>query len=153
MNANMLRFLAVLMLPAALCGLSGCETISPYHAFNSTDGYFETPLTQGEYEVLYIGTRRQDSVEVAYYATLRCAELTMMRHCQYFEVTSCKAMTRTASADRAVSSEMPSCRLNFRILDRVTAKSIDARELLMDAHVRKTPLDPKTREVLGLAAD
>ena len=71
---------------AVLCFACGCGSTSPYRPYTYSSGYSDTPVSRDVHEVLFVGTRYLNALQVKYYATVRCAEIAQDRGKAYFEI-------------------------------------------------------------------
>jgi hypothetical protein len=98
-----------ILLAASFIALAGCKAVSPYHPYNSTCGYSESPVAKDTYEVIFVGTRWMNEIQVQRYATVRCAELTLQNGGRYFEIqnreTFYKKVSKSVSGETTITEE------------------------------------------------
>lgn len=78
-----------LALLASVLALGACQTAGPSYEAASTPGgtgYFSTPVEDGRHAVTYTGERKMTPAQVAEYALLRAAELTLASGHEWFAV-------------------------------------------------------------------
>ena len=78
-----------IILVAAIVGLSACQTAAPtYQAASgpNSPGYFSAPADDGRQTVIYTGQKGMSAAQVAEFAMLRAAELTLASGQQWFAV-------------------------------------------------------------------
>jgi hypothetical protein len=176
------RTIAAFALVVALLLLAvGCAS-DPYHPYDGSTGYSETPMKPDEFEVGFSAPSDLSSTQAHYYATVRAAEMALERNKPYFEIVQGRESARYDTVDspgtamintsrtrdaRGVNSSFstvhqtpgytrtyasPTSILLVRFQDTATPASLDAREILRSAQQKGIKLSHQTLSRLNGAA-
>jgi hypothetical protein len=177
MNSSTLTLLTAVL----LCVLTGCAH-DPYHPYDGSIGYSETPMRPDEFEVGFSAPSELSSTQAHYYATVRAAEVALERNKPYFEIVQGRESARydtvdspgtamintTRSGDgrgnRSTFSTInqtpgytrtyasPTSILLVRFQDTATPASLEARDILRGAQQKGIKLSQQTLNRLNGAA-
>lgn len=127
---------------ALVVGLAGCLA-TPYQAMSFKGGYEETQLQPELFTVTFHGNAYTDMATVRNYALYRCAELTVARGFDYFEIVRDEKSTERsaiATGTQASEYEKHETVITFRVGKGPKPASHDAYEarfLLNSLHVER----------------
>jgi hypothetical protein len=160
---------------------SGCSG-NPYHPYDGSVGYSESPVKPDEVEVGFSAPSELSSTQAHYYATVRAAEMALERDKPYFEIVQGRESARYETVDapgtatinttrtrdnRGVRSSFstvnqtpgytrtyasPTSILLVRFHEKSSPTTLDAREILRGAQQKGIKLSQQTLSRLNGAA-
>jgi hypothetical protein len=89
---------SIIGISLCLCFACGCGSTSPYRPYTYSSGYSDSPISRDVHEVLFVGTRYLNAMQVKYYATVRCAEIAQGRGKTYFEILKAESGVKLATS-------------------------------------------------------